>query len=163
MDPSTDAVESVSRLDGEDLLTAEWTDHVELIEHVLVEENATILDARGGRDGWQFRILFPEHASVSATYDHCRANGVTLSLEQISQLSGAFGRGKFGLTREQYEAIVGAFQAGYYEVPRSVKLEELAGRFDVSHQALSERLRRGHEKLISGVVGPDREEIASDH
>lgn len=161
-DPSTESVELISELDGEYLVRAEWTEGIDLIRHVLVDEEATILDARGGREGWQFRVLFPEHACVSSTYEYCDDHDIDLALEQISQLSGAFRRGKFGLTKEQYEAIVGAYREGYYTVPRDVKLEELADRFDVSHQALSERLRRGHEKLIRSVVSPESDELSTN-
>lgn len=36
---------------------------------------------------------------------------------------------------------------GYYDVPRTVTLTELADSLDVSHQGLSERLRRAHANL----------------
>ena len=41
-----------------------------------------------------------------------------------------------------------AFEAGYYNIPRDVTSEELAAELDVSHQALSERFRRGHKQLV---------------
>ncbi len=64
----------------------------------------------------------------------------------------------FDLTEGQYEAIRAAHRAGYYDVPRSTKLKELAAELGVSHQSLSQRLRRAHESLVSAAMfqGRDR-------
>lgn len=57
--------------------------------------------------------------------------------------------GDIGLTSEQYEALTEAIQYGYFEIPRDISLVELAAELDISHQALSERLRRAYRTLIS--------------
>ncbi|MFC7142999.1 helix-turn-helix domain-containing protein [Halosimplex aquaticum] len=62
--------------------------------------------------------------------------------------------GGFHLTDEQFTTVKAALDRGYYKVPREATLEELANELDVSHQALSERLRRGHRTLIENVIGP---------
>jgi len=160
-DPSTENVEVLSRLDGEYLLRMDWMAHIRVILYILLEEEATILDAYGKNDTWQFRILFPEHDSVSATYDFCEEYGIDLDLERIYQLSGSFRRGQFGLTEDQYQTLTDAYERGYYEVPRETNLEELADGLDVSHQALSERLRRGHGTLIANALRSEIERTAS--
>ncbi|MFC7008889.1 helix-turn-helix domain-containing protein [Halalkalicoccus salilacus] len=45
-----------------------------------------------------------------------------------------------------------AKRLGYYDVPRTVTLTELANKLDISHQALSERLRRAHANLIDRTI-----------
>ena len=37
--------------------------------------------------------------------------------------------------------------------PREADLGDVADRLDISHQALSERLRRGHTNLIKETIG----------
>ena len=44
-------------------------------------------------------------------------------------------------------------EVGYFDVPREAKLGDIADRLDVSHQALSERLRRGHANLVQETIG----------
>lgn len=151
-DSSVKSAEVVTEFDNEYLLQLEWKTRVSVVVHILMEEAATILDARSKGDEWHFRILFPEHDSVSTMYRFCKEYDVYLDFKQITQLSDSFRRGQFGLTENQYQTIVGAYQEGYYDVPRRANLEELADRFDVSHQALSERLRRGHENLIANAM-----------
>jgi predicted DNA binding protein len=60
--------------------------------------------------------------------------------------------GRYGLTDEQYEALVEAYQRGYFEVPLGITLAELAEELGVSHQALSERVRRGTGALVDDTL-----------
>ena len=151
-DPTTHDMSVVTEFDSEYLMKIEWEMHVRVLFYILKEEDATILDARTKGDEWHFRVLFPEHDSVASMYQSCQDYDITLDIKQITQLSDSFRRGWFGLTEHQYETIVGAYREGYYAVPRKANLEELANSFGVSHQALSERLRRGHEKLIANAM-----------
>ena len=46
-----------------------------------------------------------------------------------------------------------AVDMGYFSVPREAATEDLAERLDVSHQAVSERLRRGTKALVTATIG----------
>jgi predicted DNA binding protein len=151
-DPTTESVEILSEFDGEALFRVDWAARVRVLVSIVAEEDATILDACG-RDGtWHLQIFFPDHELVSATREFCEDFGIDLELERINRLSEASEYGHLGLTERQYETLVDAYEAGYYEVPRTVNQEELAEHFDVSHQALSERLRRAHETVITNAL-----------
>ncbi len=52
-------------------------------------------------------------------------------------------------------SLIKAKEMGYYDVPRGISLSELADELGVSHQALSERLRRGHGRLIDRTLSPN--------
>lgn len=156
-DPTTENVEVLAELENEYLLRLKWVAHIRMIFYVLIEEDATILDATGKNSTWRFKILFPEHDSVSTTHEFCKEYGIDLEFKRIYQLSESFRRGQYGLSESQYETIVRAYNEGYYHVPRAVNLKELADRLGVSHQALSERVRRGHETLIANTLTPELE------
>lgn len=154
-DSSTENVELLAAFDEEALFRMEWMAHIRVILYILLEENATIVDAEGQHTAWRFRILFPEHESVSTTHDFCDEYDIDLEFERIYQLSGSFRRGQYGLSESQYETLLHGYEHGYYEVPRAIELQELADMLDVSHQSLSEQFRRGHEKLIANTLHPD--------
>lgn len=156
-DPSTEDVEVIAELDDECLLRMAWTANIGVIVYILVEEDAMVVDAVGKDGVWRFRILFPEHDSVSTTHDFCEEYGIDLEFERISQLSESLRRGQYGLSEPQYETLVQAYESSYYRVPRAVNLQELAEELDVSHQALSERMRRGHETLVANALQPEHE------
>jgi len=65
--------------------------------------------------------------------------------------------GRYGLTDAQFEALATAWERGFYTVPREVELVDIAADLGISHQALSERLRRGIDALIQDTLMVDDE------
>nr|WP_222863711.1 helix-turn-helix domain-containing protein [Natronococcus pandeyae] len=53
-----------------------------------------------------------------------------------------------------------AVRHGYFEIPRRISLEELAAELGVTHQALSERLRRASDTLAAAELGVDADSSA---
>ncbi|AGN00356.1 DNA binding domain-containing protein [Salinarchaeum sp. Harcht-Bsk1] len=150
-DPTVEAVNRLSSFDDEHLYEMQWIDHVRLLLHMLTNGGATVLDAYG-RDGrWQLRVLYPNRDHFSTTHEFADEHGMTFDVESIREMDGE-PAGRFGLTDAQHEALTAAAKAGYYEVPREVTLEELADDLGVSHQALSEQLRRGTCALLEDTL-----------
>jgi predicted DNA binding protein len=118
----------------------------------MVETNATILEAHG-QDNWLFRIRFNDHESLSAFSDYCRRHEIRLNVRRVHNLTAEeLNDAPFELTDEQREALELAVERGYFEVPRRATLSDLAGDLDVSQQAVSERLRRGTNKVMRALV-----------
>lgn len=157
-DPTVDGVECLSVLDDERLYRMDWVDSIHLLVHAILEAKSTILSATGTTECWQLRILFPDREALSATHDHCRSLDLDFEITSIYELEGDR-HGQYGLTKEQHETLVEGARCGYYEVPRDLTLGEFADSVGISHQALSERLRRGHRNLIDAtlVTGPVEE------
>jgi predicted DNA binding protein len=153
-DPSTRTVEALTALQEEALFRVAWTDHVTTVCDAVLADRGTVLAAYGTSDAWTFRILFPEHDAVSATHDACEEHDLDVAFERIYDLEGSLRLGRHGLTESQYETIRAAYERGYYEVPRESTLADLAAELNVSHQALSERLRRGQATLVERVLRP---------
>ena len=151
-DTSVDAVRKVAQpADTEALYQMEWIDSAEALIHILVEEEGSILVAQGRQDGWFMRVLFPDRDALSQTYHFCEKNDLRLDLTRIYNVDEGK-RARVGLTEAQEKAITAAYDHGYYEVPRGIDLAGLAAKVGVSHQALSERLRRGNQTLIENSV-----------
>lgn len=150
-DPSVDDVTLLAEFDDEHLFRMYWVDHVDLLLQMLTNSRATVLDAFGSGERWHLRVLYPDREALNRTHEFCENHGLTFDIEVIRELDGE-PTGRYGLTEEQYEALVRAVELGYFEVPREVDLEELADELDISHQALSERIRRGCEALIEDTL-----------
>lgn len=152
-DPSVDELKRIADPSGgeESLYQMEWIDSIETLIHILVEEDGTILAAEGRQDGWFMRILFPDRDALSRTYEFCEDNDLSIEIRRIYNVDKGK-QGRFGLTDEQEETIAAAYEYGYYDVPRDVSLSDFASELDISHQALSERLRRGHKTLVENTV-----------
>ncbi|MFC6905339.1 helix-turn-helix domain-containing protein [Halalkalicoccus tibetensis] len=150
-DESVDSLERLSELEGEWLYRMEWVERIQTVVQILVEEQGSILAAFGDESGWQLRVLFAQRDALSRTYDYCQDAGLTIDIRSVYRLDD--GReGRFGLTDEQQDTLVAAFDSGYFDVPRSITLTDLAADLDISHQALSERLRRGQKSVLKNTV-----------
>lgn len=150
-DPSVDQVELLTDLDGEWLYRMDWIQAVEFLIHILHEEHATVLTAFGESDQWLLRVLFPDRDALSRSYDFFESEGLSVEVTSIYELDQQRS-GQFGLTADQLESLVTASEQGYYDVPRGATLQEVADVLGISHQALSERLRRGHGRLVRNAL-----------
>jgi len=150
-DPTVNNVTLLADFGEELLYRMDWVDRVQLLLHMLTNSEATILDAHGQREGWRLRVMFPDRSHLSETHAFCKAHGMEFTIESIREMDGQ-PSGRFGLTEDQYRALITAVEEGYYDVPQQRTLEELAEEFEISHQALSERLRRGTESLVEDTL-----------
>jgi hypothetical protein len=146
-------------MDEQQLYRMEWVAQVEVVLQMLTSAEATVTDAYGAGETWYLRVLYPTRDSLSSTVEFCETNGVSFEIERIRELEGE-PAGRYGLSDGQYEALTAAANYGYYNVPRDADLQAVAEELGVSHQALSERMRRGTLALIEDtlLLGPQSDE-----
>lgn len=152
-DPSVERIELLADLGTEWLCRMEWVERIDTFLQILVERG-TILAATGNEEEWNLRVLFPDRAALSQTYDYCQERGLSLGIRKMCQLEDSR-QDRFGLTNGQREILTLASKHGYYSVPREVNAATLADVVGVSHQAISERLRRAHGNLVENALRPD--------
>ncbi|WP_440006187.1 helix-turn-helix domain-containing protein [Halomicrococcus sp. SG-WS-1] len=153
-DPSVDGFDLVATVGDEQFYRVEWSEEVEsFVENATAE--GIVLDVWATEQQWNFRVLFPDRESLSRTYDQCRDAGWGLAISTISPFCDAR-QSRFGLTDEQQRTLALALQSGYYDVPRDADTMVLADELGISHQAVSERMRRAHETLVENTLSSGR-------
>jgi predicted DNA binding protein len=143
----------LERTDDSVLCRTIWDPEVRGFHEILSGEGATLLDAEGENEEWLFRMRFPNREATSRFREACDERGLSYDVRRIYSLSELPAR-QHDLTDEQREALVAAFEAGYFRVPRDVSLSELAEDLDISPQAASGRLRRGLERVLASALFP---------
>ncbi|WP_323172549.1 helix-turn-helix domain-containing protein [Natrialba sp. PRR66] len=93
------------------------------------------------------RARVPSREALHAYREGCLERDVGFLVRRIYQEHGTE-TARYDLTAHQREALLTALERGYFEVPRTVTLSELAAELDISDQALSARLRRGQANLL---------------
>ncbi|MFC7154587.1 helix-turn-helix domain-containing protein [Halomarina halobia] len=114
----------------------------------LLRNDAILLKAWGNAAEWTFRLLYPSRDACSNAHEHNREYDLDYDVKRIQDGEEIQTLPSRGLTDAQLEALLIATRAGYFEVPRTANLEEVAAELGISHQALSERLRRAQETLV---------------
>ena len=116
------------------------------------ESGAVFLDGDRRRDGWRFRIQFPDEESLQRYVAYCEDRAIDLQPIRLSRTNESTPVERFGLTTVQARTLVTASESDFFDIPRGCTLEELADQWEISHQALSERLRRGMDSLVESTL-----------
>ncbi|MEF8840688.1 MAG: helix-turn-helix domain-containing protein [Haloarculaceae archaeon] len=95
----------------------------------------------------------PERTDLVHLWDYAQQNDIDIDLLRVNEYA-SLGNTDAGLTDSQREALLVAFEAGYFEDPRNATLGEVAADLDISRPAASGLLRRGIKRLVvSSLMG----------
>ena len=156
-DPSVDDIELLSDTDDERLYRLSWANDARIIGHMVIECEATVQRAVAASGQWTLRVLFPDRSAISDVDTFATEHGLSLDLRQLYGIDSVE-RACFGLSEKQQETLTEGYERGLYDVPREVDMSDLADALDISHQALSERLRRATGNLIVNTLLVDENE-----
>ena len=147
---STRSIEEYGLISEQD---EEWVYSIQCEENFqilswIVETGGTILTATLSDGTWSVRLRYTDHENVVRTVNQLRRNNITTDVTAIRKVSRD-DLTEAALTDEQYEALEVAVEYGYFEIPRRTTLMELSEHLGISHQSLSERLRRAQGALLT--------------
>lgn len=141
----------VDSVEDEHLMRVEWDRHYVGILKALAETNLVVLSGVGSAEGWHFEVRGDDRGDVSAFRSYCQDNDISIDITTVHALLPIQGT-EYGLTETQREALVLAYERGYFDSPRSSSLDEIAEELGITQQSLSSRLRRGHRRLIAATL-----------
>jgi predicted DNA binding protein len=117
----------------------------------LAANESVVEGIRVTSDGWVQTRWFAGRDAFDEYRSFWNGNGVSLSVRRLSRTDVDAGSER-QLTDRQREALVTAYEMGYFEIPRTTSLAEVADELDISAPALSERLRRAHARVTEALV-----------
>ena len=91
-------------------------------------------------------ILAPSQEAFRKTIDALKKRFDEVRIRKVTNMPGA--TISTGLTEKQSTAFKLAYEAGYYDIPRRITIENLSERMDIKRVALQERLRRVERKIF---------------
>lgn len=145
-----ECVRLVDELEHNRLYRAEWRTHVSYLLGATCQSNGLVRGVTG-ENRWEIDVLFERRDDLQAFSSYYSGTAFDLKLERLYSLCDPVAD-CCELTPAQRETLVTAEQAGYYDQPSEVTMEELADRLDVSLAAVSGRLRRGTSRLIRSTL-----------
>ncbi|SFF88822.1 GAF and HTH_10 associated domain-containing protein [Halopelagius inordinatus] len=134
------------------LFRAEWNPEYMGIMGAVAAADVTVISASGSKSGWTFELRAEAVRSFSQFQAYCDDHEIPVTLARLNRLTETTtGRG-YNLTEGQYEALILAFERGYYDEPRETNLEELAEELGISRPSFSARLKRGYRNLLTATI-----------
>jgi predicted DNA binding protein len=150
------SVELVARTDGERLVRAEYRSGESEVFDALLASEATCLSGFRDAGAWNLMLRFPSAAAVSKWYRTCPEAGTRVTVQRVQPGVSPRSDRSSVLTDAQRDALRTALETGYFAVPRRISLQALADRHGISDTAISQRLRRGTERLLVERFGDIR-------
>lgn len=147
-------IDLIDSVDHEYLMRAEWESEYFGVLSALAAANVTVLTGVGTAEGWNFEVRAETSEAISEFRSNCQEKDIQIEITAIHALLPIHGEG-YDLTDAQREALVLAYERGYFDSPRATSLDAIADELGISQQALSSRLRRGHRRLIAGALNTD--------
>lgn len=143
-------------------LAEQLGDHLDDLDDLraLYETPTHIELIRATPTGWLQRGRFADRAAFDQLREFWQRN-VSFRLHKLTRVGedadGRFGAGGgdsggAGLTDAQRAAVRTAYELGYFEIPRTATLDDVAAELDISASSCSERLRRAQTHLIEAHV-----------
>lgn len=117
-----------------------------------IRTGGMMTDAHSSENGWVVTLQLPDWESMSELGSFCEDEGIAFDLYRVYTQDEWELQGTTGLTQPQREALVAAYEAGYFEEPRETSQEQLADILDISPTATGGRLRRGMATLIETTL-----------
>ena len=141
----------VDSVEDEYLLRAEWVREYDGLLTALSETDLAVLSAVGTVDGWRFEVRGDSQEAIAEFRTYHQENDIPIDISMVHTLLPIQGD-SYELTETQREALVLAYERGYFDTPREASLEAIAEELGITQQSLSSRLRRGHQRLIRATL-----------
>ena len=149
--PAVDDLRVVNTHDDETLYGLESRIDDDFFQGVL-SLDGNLLEATGTADTWSFDLRFPSHAALSDFQKYCHDADLRVDIKRIYNPTRPDAGPWYGLTTAQREMLIEAVEVGYYSLPRRISTQALADTYDISDQAVTERLRRGIDTLVTNTL-----------
>lgn len=156
-EPDVQETRVLERVEDGALFRAEWAPNAELLWG-MERLDATILASEGTAEQWRFEVRAQDRDTFIKFQEIFHDQDVPISLVRLYDLAELVDGDRHTLTPDQRETLITAYREGYFDSPRDVTQQELGDRFDVSHRAISDRLRRGVRNLIAAALLPSANE-----
>lgn len=157
-DPTVDNYELVSKDDGIGIYYIEYSEETKLLSEIVTTVNGFITEAKTKDRGWFVQLQLPDREALNTIWEYAEDQGIHMEIIGIYDSRGSDAETSYGLTPEQEEALIVAFESGYFSEPREKTLSEIADEVDLSSTAMSGRLRRGMRNLVSAALTDERDE-----
>lgn len=145
-------IRAIDEVNGARLLRLDWEPERVGLMRAISEMNGALISGVGTADSWAFEIRSDAHTGITRFQNYCHDHDIPILITSVYELSSVNNETEDGLTDSQREALILAYEHGYYRSPREVTLDELANEFGITGQALGSRLNRGVNSLIERTL-----------
>ena len=156
--PGVEDIQLIDSVGDEYLLRVEWSLSYDGVLSTLTATKLPLVKAVGTNRQWTFDVRGDDRSDIASFQRQCREMDIPITLTKLHALTPIETDTESALTDPQQEALVLAYDRGYFNSPREVTMAELGDELGISQQAVASRLRRGINRILgrtlSGISSP---------
>ena len=156
--PAVSDIHAVSTRGDETLYAVDWAITDDTFLDSVLSVDGQVLEATGDSEEWEFQLRLPSQDALSTFQERCFEADIPIDIRRIYNPTRPEAGPWYGLTTPQRETLAYAVERGYYSLPRRSSTRDLAQEFDISDQAVTERLRRAIDSLVTNTLLLDDED-----
>ncbi|ADB62288.1 Bacterio-opsin activator HTH domain protein [Haloterrigena turkmenica DSM 5511] len=150
--PGVVEIELIDSVADEYLLRVEWSLEYAGVLSTLTETKLPLVKAIGTNREWTFDVRGDDRADIADFQQRCRELDIPITLTKLHALTPIETEAEAALTEPQQEAVLLAYERGYFNSPRDVTMAELGDELGITQQAVASRLRRGIDRLVGSTL-----------
>jgi len=150
--PRVREIRLVDSVEDEHLMRVEWRLEYNDVLTALSETEVPIIDAIGTNQQWTFEVRGEDRTDIAAFQQRCQELNIPVTLTALHALTPVDTAAEAGLTDAQQEALVLAYERGYFDSPREVALKEIGDELGITQQAVGSRLRKGTKYVVGSTL-----------
>lgn len=152
-DSTVVTLQEVATFDSGNLYELEWAEPEQSLRAWLRQAEIPILEAEGFGETqtWQLKLRIISRDQLTHLQEYCEEQDVAFELLRLYSLD-APKMGQYNVSPKQREAMLTAYQMGYFEIPRGCKLSDVADDLGIAPRSVSERIRRGELNLLTNTL-----------
>ncbi|WP_276255466.1 helix-turn-helix domain-containing protein [Halomontanus rarus] len=150
--PGVKRIRLIDSVEDEYLLRVEWALDYDDVLTTLTETKIALIEAVGTNQQWTFDIRGDDRQDIAAFQQRCLELDIPITLSKLHALTPIESETESALTDSQQEALLLAYERGYFNSPRDVTMADLGDELGISQQAVASRLRRGIDSILGSTL-----------
>jgi len=122
------------------------------IEEHFLESGGFMVPPYAIHDGIVRFVFIGDNKQVDRFLATIESTGVPYKLISLGDAKFAFDSPLNGLTEKQRNALITAFNSGYFDVPSRISSEQLARKLHIHHSALNTHLRKAERYVLAQLL-----------
>lgn len=155
-------VELVDDVDDGGLFRGQWTSDLDGVFEAMERSDLTLRKAVGSAEQWLFELRAETAEDLPDFQHYLEENDLDVTLVRLHPLDEDASTRRYNLTAEQRDALLLAYNEGYYEPTGETTLSALADELGISRSAFGARLKRGYRNLIEATIAHEQVPDESD-
>ncbi|SEM03409.1 helix-turn-helix domain-containing protein [Haloferax larsenii] len=153
-DPTVESAEYLGSIGEDHRFKVLISEGVPLVPPETTRLGVRLISIQYDQNSWHVQMHLPVQSALHRVQSHYHDQNITFRVKRLHVARETDIGAETALLPGQREALVVAYQNGYFDVPRTESQSEIANRLGISKSGVSQRIRRAISRLVEATLAP---------